>query len=60
MVNSRNGQEMEEGEFFVRELTDDERKRLPSQVARHEGETAFGSQRICITRHNSFYVLVWD
>jgi hypothetical protein len=64
MVNSRTGQKMEEGKFLVRELTLEERRRLPQQVRNHEGETAFGSQRICMSVesekcYGGFLVLVW-
>jgi hypothetical protein len=56
---------MEEGKFLVRELTPNERKRLSPQVARCEGQTLMGTQRICISVESEkdrggFYVLVWD
>jgi hypothetical protein len=65
VVNARTGQELEEGKFLVRELTPDERKRLPPQLAKHEGPTPFGTQRLCITvesetNYAGFYVLVWN
>ena len=65
VINARTGQEMEEGKFLVRELTPDERERLSSHLAKHEGPTPFGTQRLCISvesdaSYGGFYVLVWN
>ena len=65
-LNARNGQQIEDGRFDVRELTARERSKLPACVARLEGPSlAGGDSRVCLsveteTTNGGHYVLVTE
>lgn len=65
-LNARNGAQIEDGTFTVRELTQRERSRLPACVARLEGPAIpDGESRVCLsveteTTNGGHYVLVTE
>lgn len=65
-LNARNGQQIEDGRFDVRELTARERSKLPACVARLDGPAiAGGDSRVCLsvdteTTTGGHYILVTE